>query len=185
MQPKLGILAGGGDLPARIVEACRRTGRAFFVIAFEGQADAHTVEGCDHAWVPLEKAGKTIKLLNRAAVAEVVMAGHVRRPSLTSLRPDLRAARILARIGKAAGGDDALLTAIVGELESEGFRVVGPDEILTDTLAPAEVYGAVAPDARAAGDIERGIEVIRGLGALDVGQAVVVQHGVVLGIEAV
>jgi DUF1009 family protein len=34
-------------------------------------------------------------------------------------------------------------------------------------------------------DIARGVAVARTLGALDVGQAVVVQHGVVLGVEAI
>jgi DUF1009 family protein len=33
-------------------------------------------------------------------------------------------------------------------------------------------------------DIERGLEVARALGAVDVGQAVVVQQGIVLGLEA-
>ena len=39
MLPKLGILAGGGRLPALIIQACRDEGREFFVIAFEGETD--------------------------------------------------------------------------------------------------------------------------------------------------
>ena len=182
---KLGILAGGGDLPARVIDACRSAGREFFVIALEGQADAATVEAVPHAWVPLGAAGKTIELLHQAGVNEVVMAGGVRRPSLKTLRPDLRAAKILARVGTRVGGDDALLKGITAELEGEGFRVIGPDHILDDLLADTGVYGAVEPDAAARGDIGRGVEVVRGLGHLDIGQAAVVQHGVVLGVEAI
>jgi len=40
MANKLGILAGGGELPGRIIEACKTRGRDFYVIAIEGQADA-------------------------------------------------------------------------------------------------------------------------------------------------
>jgi DUF1009 family protein len=40
------------------------------------------------------------------------------------------------------------------------------------------------PDEDARADIEHGIGVARALGALDIGQAVVVQQGLVLGVEA-
>jgi UDP-2,3-diacylglucosamine hydrolase len=184
MRPRLGILAGGGNLPARVIDACRRAGREFFVIAFEGQADAATVETTPHAWVPLGAAGKTIALLHQADVTEVMMVGRIRRPSLKSLHPDLRAAKILARVGARVGGDDALLSGITAELETEGFRVIGPDHILDDLLAGIGVHGAIEPGDEARCDIGRGVEVLRGLGHLDIGQAVVVQQGVVLGVEA-
>ena len=114
------------------------------------------------------------------------MAGDVRRPSLATLRPDGRTALFLAKIGRAAFGDDGLLGAIVRMLEEEeGVRVVGADDILNEVLAVEGVYGAVAPDADAKADIERGVAAARAIGALDIGQAAVVQQGVVLGVEAI
>lgn len=185
MQPKLGILAGGGELPARIVGACRATGRDYFVLAFEGHADPAFVEGSPHAWIRLGEAGTGMRLLKDAGAVELVMAGPVRRPTLKELRPDWRTTKFFARIGLAALGDDGLLKAVIRELEGEGFVVVGLDSILTDILAEPGVYGRHAPDAQAESDIRRGIEVARGIGRLDVGQAVVVQQGIVLGVEAV
>lgn len=83
-------------------------------------------------------------------------------------------------------GDDGLLSALVRELETvEGFRVVGPESLLPESLATAGVYGVVRPDEQALRDIERGIDVARGIGDLDVGQAAVVQAGLVLAVEAV
>jgi len=41
------------------------------------------------------------------------------------------------------------------------------------------------PDDAANADIARGLAVVRALGALDIGQAVVVEAGVVLGVEAI
>lgn len=183
--PRLGIVAGGGALPGRIAAACRASGRPFFVVALEGQADEATLADLPHAWVRLGAAGRAIELLRQAGVEEVVMAGAVRRPSLAALRPDRRTALFLAKVGRAAFGDDGLLRAIVQTLEEEGFRVVGPNDVLRDLTAGEGVYGAHAPDADAWVDIERGIAVARGLGALDVGQAAVVQQGVVLGVEAI
>jgi hypothetical protein len=183
--PRLGIVAGGGALPGLIVAACQVSGRPFFVLALEGHADASLVADLPHAWIRLGAAGRGIELLKEAGVVEVVMAGRVRRPSLATLRPDRRTALFLAKIGRAAFGDDGLLGAVVRMLEEEGFRVVGPDDVLGDVLAVEGVYGAVAPDAQAWADIERGVAAARALGALDIGQAAVVQQGVVLGVEAI
>jgi len=185
MQPKLGIIAGQGDLPARIIEACRESGRDFFVVAIEGQADPAAVSGTPHMWSRLGAADSAFAKLREEAAVEVVLAGAVRRPSLGALRPDLRTARFLSRLAASALGDDSLLSAVVREFEEAGFRVVGPDEILDSMIAVARQYGKYAPDAQALADIDIGIEVVRALGALDVGQAVVVQQGVVLGVEAI
>jgi DUF1009 family protein len=102
------------------------------------------------------------------------------------IRPDATGARLLARIGRAAfGGDDGLLKAIVRVLGEEGFVVRGAHEVLRDVLAPAGLMSRAAPDAAAMADIARGIAVLLALGAADVGQACVVQQGLVLAVEAV
>jgi UDP-2,3-diacylglucosamine hydrolase len=185
MAGKLGILAGAGELPARIIEACRTQSRPFFVVAFTGSADPALVAELPHAWVRLGAAAEFLRHLRENGVDELVMAGAVRRPTLAALRPDWRAAKFLARVGLAAFGDDGLLRALIKELEAEGFRVVGVDSILGGALAPQGALGRHAPDAEAEADIALGLKVARSLGALDVGQAAVVQQGLVLGVEAI
>jgi DUF1009 family protein len=182
---KLAIVAGSGDLPKRLLEACRATGRPVFVLALEGHTERTLVADAPHAWVRLGAATEGFAALRAAAVTEVVFAGPVRRPSLASLMPDMRAAKILARIGMRAIGDDGLLSAIVKEFEAEGFRVVGIDDVLADLVAPTGAVGRLMPDDAARADIARGLAVVRALGALDIGQAAVIEAGVVLGVEAI
>ncbi len=183
--PKLGIIAGGGDFPAQIIAACQRQDRPFFVLALEGQADHPSVEASPHAWVRLGAAAETERILRAEGVEEVIFAGHVRRPSLREIRPDARAAKVLLKATMKAWGDDSLLGAIIKEFEKSGMRVVGVDSILSELLAPKGPLGRHRPDKDAERDIARGIEVAKGLGALDVGQSVVVQQGIVLGVEAI
>jgi len=187
---RLGIVAGGGGLPRRLVEACRSAGREVFVLALEGAAEPETVEGVAHAWCRLGAAARGLALLRQHNVRELVLAGGIARPSLIMLRPDWRAARLFARIGYKALGDDGLLSAVVSEFEREGFRVIGADQLLAagdsgDGLAPEGVLGERRPDAQALADIAHGERIARALGALDIGQAVVVQQGLVLGVEAI
>ncbi|MEE9194431.1 MAG: UDP-2,3-diacylglucosamine diphosphatase LpxI [Alphaproteobacteria bacterium] len=183
MPAKLGILAGGGELPARLVETCRATGREVFVLAFEGQTDPATVVGVDHAWTRLGLMGSALKTLRQAGVTELVLVGAIERPRLSELRVDFRGLQFLAKLRPDSLGDDGLLRAVIGALEEGGFRVLGIDEILEDLIAPAGPYGALVPDEQAERDIARGIVAAKALGAKDEGQAVVVQQDVVLGVE--
>lgn len=185
MRPKLGIVAGGGELPGLVAAACRAEGRDYHILALSGHADPMVIGDEPADWIRLGEAGSGFEKLRQAGVVEVMMIGPVRRPSLSELAPDFRTALFFAKVGLKALGDDGLLRAVVAELEHEGFRVVGVDEVLSGCLAGPGIYGARAPDPQAAADIDRGIEVARGLGRLDVGQAVVVQQGIVLGVEAI
>ncbi|WP_207458497.1 UDP-2,3-diacylglucosamine diphosphatase LpxI [Azospirillum sp. SYSU D00513] len=182
---KLGILAGGGTLPARIAEAVRGQGRNLFIVAFEGHTDPAAVRGYPHVWSRFGAAGSIMERLHAEGVGEVVFAGPVRRPSLGELLPDWRTTKFLARVGTRALGDDGLLRAVARELESDGFRVVGLHDLLNGLLTTAGPVGRLLPDEEAGRDIARGLEVARGLGALDVGQGAVVQQGIVLAVEAV
>lgn len=186
MPGKLGILAGGGVLPRLVVASCREQARPVFVLAFEGYTDLETTRDVEHAWVRLGAAGKALRLLRDAEVEEIVFAGPIRRPSLADLRPDAYALKFFARAGGKALGDDGLLRSVIRMLEEdEGFRIVGADNLVAEITAPPGLMGRHVPDAVAERDIARGRDVLRALGAADVGQAVVVQDGIVLGVEAV
>ncbi len=183
--PKLGIIAGGGAAPRRVIDACRKQGRDFFVICLEGQADGDTAFDVPHTWLPLGGYGKLRDLIAAQKIAEVVMIGRVRRPSLRELKPDWGAIKALAKIGFHILGDDALLRSIGRTIEKEcHVKVIGVQEILGGILFREGCLGSCAPDAQAKKDIERGVSVARILGQADVGQSVVVQQGIVLGVEA-
>ena len=184
-RPVLGILAGGGRLPGQVAAAARAAGRGVFMVGLEGFADPAVLAPWPHQVIRIGAAGRIIAALRAHGCRDLVLIGPVRRPSLLDLRPDAEGTRLLARIGRAAfAGDDGLLAAVVKVLGDEGFRVLGPDEILNQALGPAGLLSRAAPDAVAMADIRRGIEIARALGAIDVGQGCVVQQGIVLAVEA-
>lgn len=183
--PKLGIIAGGGDLPVRLIEAARAAGRELYVLAIKNQADLALPDGIAHDWVRLGAGGKGLDLLRAAGVRDIVFAGRIKRPSLTALMPDGRTARFLAKVAGKALGDDGLLRAVVTEFEAEGFRVIGAQEVFGGLLMTRGTLGRHTPDDTARADIRHGVKIARAIGALDIGQAVVVQQGIVLGVEGV
>jgi UDP-2,3-diacylglucosamine hydrolase len=183
MGRKLGIVAGRGDWPRRLADACAQQDRDCFVVALKGFCETDLLQGLDYVEVDLGAVGKALKALKAHNCEDVVMAGPIDRPSLSTVKPDLRALRLMPKLLKARG-DDALLSVLVEEFESEGFVVVGIDDVLPEVLSGAGAMGQVVPDEDQIRDIQRGVDVVRALGALDVGQAVIVQQGFVLGVEA-
>jgi DUF1009 family protein len=184
-KPPLGIIAGMGRLPLQLIEACQASGRKVFVVAFEQSTNPAVIAAAPHVVVPMGAIGKAMEHLRGAKVKEIVMAGRVQRPTLSSLKLDKGATKLLARLGGSLfAGDDAVLKTVVAFLEDEGFKIVGAETVLSDLIAPEGVMGKVQPSERAKADIAYGIEVAKRLGELDVGQAVVVENGYVLGVEA-
>lgn len=186
MPRRLGIIAGGGVLPAKVATAARAAGRGVFIVGLEGFADPAILAPWPHEIRRLGAASRIIAALRENGCQDLVMIGPVRRPSLLDLRPDVEGAKLLARVGRAAfAGDDGLLAAVIRVLTEEGFRVVGAHEIIQEVVAPAGVLTRTQPDAQAMADINRGVRVARLLGSADVGQASVVQQGLVLAVEAI
>jgi len=186
MAGTLGIIAGGGHLPGQVAAAALAQGRAVFIAAIEGFADAKVVTPFQHRFFRLGAIGAIRNALREQGCAEVVMIGPVKRPSLLALRPDAEGAKLLAKIGRAAfAGDDGLLAAIIRVLGEDGFKVLGAHDILADMLGPVGLLTRNAPDAAAMQDVERGMAVLKIAGPADIGQACVVQQGIVLAMEAV
>ncbi|MEQ8285429.1 UDP-2,3-diacylglucosamine diphosphatase LpxI [Thalassospira sp.] len=184
-QPKLGIIAGGGQLPARLASAAQMAGRTVFVVKLDGHANDAELDQYPHIVLRLGAAAKILDAMKANACQDVVLAGKVARPSFSAMRPDWRAAKLLMKVGMKALGDDGLLRLVGQELEREGFRLVGAHDILTDLTVTEGVLGAITPDDQAMSDAKHGLRVARILGQADVGQGCVVQQGLVLALEAI
>ncbi|WP_288758620.1 UDP-2,3-diacylglucosamine diphosphatase LpxI [uncultured Brevundimonas sp.] len=183
-RPKLGLIAGGGDLPQAVAQRCDAEGRALYVVRLEGFADPHLTRwpGDDFG---MAQIGAILKALKRSGCAAVCLAGIVNRPDFKTLKPDLKGASLLPGIVAAATkGDDALLRKILSVFEAEGFAVEGADDILGGETLPAGALGAVTPTAEQMSDLKKALHIAEKSGELDIGQGAVVCDGLVLAVEA-
>ena len=184
----LGLIAGSGRLPFEVAAAAREMGVDVAVVAIEEHTDPAIAELASRgtSWIRVGELGRLIQLLQEQAVDEVILAGAIAKrdafkdPSQLGL--DARALALMARLKDR--GDDALLRAVAGELESEGLAVVESTRYLQDRLTPVGRLAGPAPEAGVELDLAQGLRVARSLGAHDVGQSVVVKEGTVLAVEA-
>lgn len=181
----LGIIAGGGELPRLLIDACKKQGIRPYVLAFENDTDVETVVGVDHDWSRLGAGGQNIKYLRSKNIKNLVFCGSIQRPSFKSLRPDWYAIKFMMKVGGKALGDNDLLTALKTQLEKEGFVFHGVQDFMSSLVTEAGVLGTIKPNDQDWSDIRYGFSLSQAIGQLDVGQSVVVQDGLVLGVEAI
>jgi len=155
------------------------------ILALRDQANPDDFKP-DFAVEPIRLGGAqhAIDLVKARDIADLIFVGGVHRPSMLGLRPDAKAARILGR-GLLGLGDDGLLRSIIDYLREKEGLVVHPIHVILTDIRPEPgclSRHSVPDDAQV--DIEKGRQVLNVMARLDIGQAVVVQGGMVLGVEA-
>ncbi|MGH6763142.1 MAG: LpxI family protein [Phyllobacterium sp.] len=179
------IIAGNGALPVSVVNTLRASGNNPLVLAIRGEASDELYCG-DYAEIEVVDLGRVVKLLKTNNIRNVVMAGGVRqRPRISSIKPDFATLAVVPRFFRALGqGDDRLLRAVIGVLESYGFRVLGAHQIVPDLLTPEAAQMTLAkPGDRNIANIALACEAALAIGHLDVGQGAVAVGGRVVALE--
>ena len=181
----LGIIACGGELPRAIAQSVADSGRKVHVLAIRGITDEAWLSDFAHDWMGLGELGRSAKLLAAAGAHDVIMVGQVDRPTFSDLKLDARAVLMLpALLAAARKGDDALMKVVSGFYAKEGFNVLTAAQAAPDLVIGEGPLGKLKPDADSEEDIKRAFAIIRALGHLDVGQAVIVCEGLPLCVEA-
>jgi DUF1009 family protein len=181
---RVALVAGSGMMPLQIIKNCREKGVDVFVAGLVPFAREEDLADVPHVMARLGEVGRILGFFREHGAMDIVMSGGIKRPSLKELIPDWEGTKMLAKIALKKQGDDGLFRAVIGQLEERGFRVRGIEEVVPEMMFYEGVYGKVKPSKDDLADIRRGIEVAKALGAVDVGQAVVVQEGMVLAVEA-
>ncbi|MEM1419432.1 MAG: UDP-2,3-diacylglucosamine diphosphatase LpxI [Pseudomonadota bacterium] len=184
-RPRLGVVAGGGALPRLVCEAERNAGGDPFVIALRANA-GDWVSDYENTVSGPGQVGRIFAALSGAGCGRVCFAGALQRPSLSNVRFDFTALRVLPVMRRLMRqGDDGLLRGLAQIFEARGFTMVGAHELLGELLAPMGPLGARTPNQSDLTDIERAAEIVAALGAVDVGQGAVVARGRCLAVETV
>ncbi len=180
----IGLIAGGGVMPFAVADSLVTRGVSPILFALRGACDPARVTRFRHHWISIGQYGRLVSLLRAENCRDLIFIGTLVRPALSEIRLDWGTLRVIPRVlASFRGGDDHLLSGIGGIFERDGFHMVGIKDVAPDLLVPEGCLTRAAPDASTRADIERGREVLTALGPYDIGQAVVVIDGHVVGVE--
>jgi DUF1009 family protein len=173
---RIALIAGRGRLPAALVVEMDRP----LIAALDGFLPEGLVPDMVFR---IERLVPFLDHLTQQGVTRVVFAGAVRRPRLDPALFDPQTARLVPRLLAAIqAGDDAALRGVIAIFEEAGLQVLGVDQVAPGLVpGPGVLAGTPTPaDERDAG---RAADIVRALGAQDLGQGAVVAQGLCLAVE--
>lgn len=182
---RIGLIAGNGRFPIIFAENARKLGYSVSAVAHEGETEPELERYVDRIhWIKIGQFNKLIKVLKGDGVRQAVMLGGIRKTHVfTTVRPDFRALALAARLIHLK--DDDILRTVAEEIEREGIQIRESTFGLQGILVEQGTLTKREPNKKEWEDIRYGWDVGKQVGALDIGQCVVVKDRVIVAVEAV
>ena len=177
---KIGLIAAAGHLPVIVTEQLLELNYDPVIVALDGIADADFPIAVE--CIRVGALTKIIDCFKAKACHEILMTGRFVRPSLAAIRPDLAAASLAIKALMAS--DDNALRLIKDTFKRYELNIVDMKDVLGELYVESGTLIGGKPSAQDHKAINKGLAVLRLMGHSDIGQAVVVQGGRVLAIEA-
>lgn len=191
-QPPIGLIAGEGELPLLVARGIHAAGRRVACIGLHDQFTPELPSFCDEfASAGVVQIGKWIRLARRFGIRECVMVGRVSKARmhdpLRVLRqlPDWRAIKLWYGTLRHDHRSATLLTTLADNLALEGLTLIDSTTYIQNHMSVAGVMTRCTPNAAQVADIAFGWPLLQQIGALDIGQGMVVRERDVIAVEAV
>ena len=189
----LGLIAGQGRLPFLIADGARNAGLRVVCLGLAGSVDSDLKNHVDVFFTgAVARPGAWMRKLRRHGASRTVMVGRVAKTNIfmpwriVRYVPDWRAIRIFYwRLRGKDKRNDTVLGAIADELACGQIYLEDSTMYCKEHLADEGVMTRCQPGPSVAGDIEFGWEIVKKLGALDIGQAIAVKEKEIIAIEAI
>ena len=184
MSGRLGIIAGGGDLPLIAVAEAIKNGEDPVIFSVL-ESDYHSDQYPERT-VPfhITKIGTFLKLCKKYNIRRLLLLGKVKKEIIFKhLNFDLKALSILAR--SLNRNDYSMFKVLAEEFEKNGITVISQKTFLRPLLLPEGRYTSAKPDKQLLEDIEFGMDYAAKIASLDIGQTIVVKDKTVVAVEAV
>ena len=192
----VGLIAGWGSFPVEVAQQIVMAGGHVCCVAIDGHASKDLESICDHVkWMGVGKIGGHIRYFRHRGVKQITMAGKLFKSDILfkgsvilKHLPDLRAIRtfgphLFGR--KRDARDDNLLLAVTNTYCNAGLEVVAATDFAPELLVKNGTLTGHGIDDRLKTDIERGWEIAKQMGGLDIGQSITVKDGTVIAVEAI
>ncbi len=181
----IGIIAGGGKLPIVIGKNLIKKKFNIFFFVIEEFFNINHYNDFDVTIINLKSAKNIINSLKSRNIDSIIMAGNINRPSLTDLSFDYQTFKMAKNLLLNKTGDDGLLVSIKKFFNDSGFNYFDWKKHCPELFANIDILTKVKPSQMAKENLNIALSIFRSFGKIDVGQSMIVQNKIVLGLEAV
>ena len=181
----IGIIAGGGKLPITIGKNLIKKKFNIFFFVIEEFFNTKDFKDFDVTIINLKSVKNIINSLKSKNIDSIIMAGNINRPSLTDLSFDYQTFKLAKNLLLNKTGDDRLLISIKKFFKDSGFSYFDWKKHCPELFSNKDILTHIQPSTRAKENLQKAISVFRSFGKIDIGQSMILQNQIVLGLEAV
>jgi DUF1009 family protein len=180
----IGIIAGGGKLPIIIGDNLIKRKYNIFFFVIEEFFNTNQYKDFDVTIINLNSAKKIIHSLKSRNIDSIIMVGNINRPSLTDLSFDYETLKLAKNLLLNKTGDNGLLVSLRKYFNDNGFSYFDWKNHCPELFAKKDLLTQIKPSTKAQENLKKALSVFRSFGEIDVGQSMIIQNQIVLGLEA-
>ena len=182
---KIGIIAGGGILPITIANNLIEKKYNVILFVIEDYYNDNLYKNFNTKIINLHSAKKILEILKDNNITNIIMVGNIKRPSLTDLSFDFHTFRLAKNLLFNKTGDNDLLLSLKKFFKDNGFSYFDWKKYCPELFTNNEHLTIKKPSEKAKKNLVKALSVFKNYGKLDIGQSIIVQNQIIIGLEAV
>lgn len=183
---KIGLFAGGGQMPIIFSDEARKKGTKVVAFAAKGITSPELDSHADKTyWLDMSETGKLPLIFIAERLRNFVMLGKI--PKTIFFKKNFSESKEITSMLTGAKNrlDDNLLRKAADMAKKFGINFLSPSDFLSELLPEKGTLTKREPTMAEWEDIEFGKKIAASVGSLGIGQAVVVKNKDVIAVEAI
>ena len=164
----IGIIAGGGKLPIIIGNNLIKKKFKVFFFVIEEFLNTINYKDLDITIINLKSAKKIIESLRAKNIDSIIMAGNIKRPSITDLSFDFHTFKLAKNLLLNKTGDNSLLVSIKKYFMDNGFDYFNWKDYCPELFANNDYLTKLKPTRKSRNNLKKALSVFKYFGEIDV-----------------
>ena len=182
---KICIISGGGQLPINIGNNLIGKNYEVIFICLKKYSDLSLYKNYNYVEESISSLSNILKILDNKKIDQIVMAGNILRPSIKDINFDLNTIKLIKDYFLESKGDDALLKSISNFFLKKGYPIFEWTKECNELFANHNDNTFLKPSKLAFLNLKKGLDIFSTIGKIDIGQSLIIQNQLILGIEAI
>jgi UDP-2,3-diacylglucosamine hydrolase len=182
---KIAIIAGSGSLPLLIGQNLINKNYNIFYLCIKGFVNIEDYKDYNYTEISITSFSNILDQLKIKKINNIIMAGKIIRPSLSDIKFDLSTLSLIKEYLLESKGDDKLLTIISNFFLKKGYPLFNWVSECPELFSSEDLLTFIKPSKQALLNKAKGLKLFEIIGKADIGQSIVVQNQLVIGIEAI
>ena len=181
---KIAIIAGNGNLPIYIGQTLTKKNFDITYLSLD-KKNNKIYSKQNMINIDILSIKKILKVLDSNKIKNIIFAGSIKRPSIKDLGFDLQTVLLAKNLFLEKKGDDNLLVSIKNFFETKGYNFFNWTKYCCEFFSTETNLTKVKPSKKASLNLEKGKLIYKIYRKIDVGQAMIIQNQLILGLEAI